>query len=133
MSQDKKILYIEDNVANLTLVDKVLQLVAGVELVSARTGELGIELARELKPDLVLLDINLPGMNGYDVLKSLRADAELADVPVIAMTASATRADLQEGLRAGFDDYLTKPFDIRKFLGLVEEYLDIGSAFEAFA
>lgn len=122
----RKILYIEDNIANRTLVEKVLQLVDGLEMIPADSGEQGLVVAADVQPDLILLDINLPGMNGFEVLQALRADETLRDIPVIAMTASATRAELQEGMDAGFDNYMTKPFDIRRFLSIVEDYFKPG-------
>ncbi|WP_346763347.1 response regulator [Mangrovimicrobium sediminis] len=128
MMANRKILYVEDNSANLSLVQKVLAMVDGIEMTAATTGEQGLELARVSPPDLILLDINLPGMNGFEVLQGIRADARLKSIPVIAMTASATRAELADGMRAGFDCYLTKPFDVRRFLVVVEEYLGQNTA-----
>ena len=124
----KRIVYIEDNTANAVLVSKVLRDVDGLEVVCADSGEEGLRIVRETSPDLVLLDINLPGMGGYEVLKALRGDPRVSSTPVVAMTASASRDDLAAGLKAGFDDYLTKPFDLRHFLRLVDTYLGLKAA-----
>ena len=124
----KKILYIEDNAANAVLVTKVLRGIEGLEIVCADSGEEGLRVAKTETPDLVLLDINLPGMCGYEVLKTLRSDPTFSSTPVIAMTASASRDDLANGLNAGFDDYLTKPFDLRHFLRIVDTYLGLKAA-----
>ncbi len=118
-----KILYVEDNLANLALVEKILGLLDGVSMISARTAELGIEMAREHKPDIIILDINLPGMNGIEALKLLKTFEETKHTPTIAMTASATKKDLEEGLSAGFDTYMTKPIDVADFIGLVKRLL----------
>jgi CheY-like chemotaxis protein len=122
---DRTILYIEDNHANLMLVEKVIAMIDGVVMLSASSGEEGLELLRSTSPDLVLLDINLPGIDGFDVLHAIRADEAYHDVPVVAMSASASRAELAEGLSAGFDNYLTKPFDVRLFMRVVREYLEL--------
>jgi len=111
-----RILYIEDNPANLELVRKIVQQVPDFELTTAHTGELGIESAKSSVPDVILLDINLPGMNGYDVLRRLRAMQETAHIPVIALTAAATHADMERGMKAGFFRYLTKPLNIAELL-----------------
>jgi len=126
MVEPKKILYIEDNKTNAMLVTKVLRNVEGVELCCAANGEEGLELARSMSPDLVLLDIGLPGMSGYDVLRYIREDTGLAGTRVVAMTASASQDDVAVGVQAGFDAYLTKPFDIRHFLRLLDKLLDLG-------
>jgi PAS domain S-box-containing protein len=111
-----RILYIEDNPINLELVRAIVRQVPNFELTSAHTGELGIESARLSLPDVILLDINLPGMNGYDVLRHLQATRETARIPVIALTAAATRADIERGTKAGFFRYLTKPLNVAELL-----------------
>ncbi|TNE78505.1 MAG: response regulator [Gammaproteobacteria bacterium] len=118
-----KILYVEDNLANLALVEKILGLLDGMTMISARTAELGIEMAREHQPDIIILDINLPGISGIEALKLLRSYQETKDTPIIAMTASATKKDLEEGLTAGFDTYMTKPIDVADFIGLIKRII----------
>jgi len=118
-----KILYIEDNPANLRLVSQILGRRQHTHLLTAHTPELGIELALSHKPDLILLDINMPGMNGYQVLEVLRATASLKNIPVIAVTANAMPRDIERGRAAGFSDYLTKPIDIARLNSILDIYL----------
>jgi len=113
------VLIVEDNERNLKLVRDVLGF-AGFATLEARTAEAGIELARLQKPDVVLMDINLPGMTGFEALAALRADALTASIPVLAVTAYAMKDDRARILAAGFDGYLEKPVDVRALPGQVE-------------
>ena len=117
------ILVVEDNDKNRKLVRDVLT-AKGYRLVEAETGEDGVRLAGEQHPALVLMDIQLPGINGIEALRQLRADPATAGIPVIAVTASAMTQDRQKILAAGFDAYQSKPISIRPFLDLVREVLD---------
>jgi CheY-like chemotaxis protein len=117
------ILVVEDNDKNRKLVRDVLT-AKGYRLVEAETGEDGVRLAQEQRPALVLMDIQLPGINGIEALRQLRADAATAGIPVIAVTASAMTQDRQKILAAGFDAYQSKPLSIRPFVDLVREVLD---------
>jgi two-component system cell cycle response regulator DivK len=117
------ILIVEDNDKNLKLVRDVLQ-VKGYETIEAGSAEDGIELARSRKPDLVLMDIQLPGMNGIDALKVLRADASTAHIPVIAVTASVMQQDRNLITEAGFDGYIGKPINLREFVDTVRAVLE---------
>lgn len=117
------VLYIEDNPSNIKLVSQVLGRVPHLRLTTAHTPDLGIELALAQQPDLILLDINMPGMDGYKVLEVLRSEAGLESVPVIAVTASAMPHDIERGRAAGFTDYLTKPLDVTRFLATVNHCL----------
>jgi len=117
------VLTIDDNPANLKLIAQVMGLRAQVHLLTAHTPELGIELALAHRPDLILLDINMPGMDGYQVLKVFQASAELRHIPVLAITANAMPRDIERGMAAGFADYLTKPLDIGKLLGSIDRCL----------
>lgn len=119
------ILYIEDNQSNLKLVDQIMSKQEHIKFISAENAESGLALARTFLPELVLLDINLPKMNGYEVLSEIQADKELKDIPVIAVTANAMINDIEQGNAAGFSDYLTKPLDIRKLISTVDHYLDL--------
>lgn len=121
--QCKTILYIEDNQANLTLLERVIGLMDGVRMVPGTSGEEGLDLVEQVKPDLILLDINLPGISGLEVLHSLKGMPHTSAIPVIALTASASNAELEEGLEAGFNEYLTKPFHVKDFLEIVKGYL----------
>ena len=117
------VLIVEDNEKNLKLVRDVLQ-VKGYETIEAGTAEDGLALAASRKPDLVLMDIQLPGMSGIDALKALRADPATAHIPVIAVTASVMQQDRKHITEAGFDAYLSKPLDIREFLATVKRVLE---------
>ncbi len=121
------VLYIEDNPANLKLVEELLKRRKQIKLLTAQIPELGIELAQIHQPDLILLDINMFGMDGYQVLKTLKSDDQLKNIPVIAITANALAADIDRGMAAGFADYLTKPLDIPQFFGVLDRSLEIDS------
>ncbi len=121
------ILIVEDNDKNLKLVRDVLQ-VKGYSTVEAGTAEDGIRLAHERNPDLILMDIHLPGMSGIDALKILRADAATAAIPVIAVTASVMQQDRKQITEAGFDAYVGKPINIREFLDAVRSTLAASGA-----
>jgi PAS domain S-box-containing protein len=113
------VLYVEDNPVNVVLMEALLEREPGVRLVTAQLPELGLELAHSASPDLILLDIQLPGMDGYEVLRRLRASERHARTPIVAISANAMRGDIERGLGAGFDAYLTKPLDIAQLLGVV--------------
>ncbi len=117
------ILIIEDNEKNLKLVRDVLQ-VKGYETIEAMTGEEGLVLAASRKPDLVLMDIQLPGINGIDALRAMRADPATAHIPAIAVTASVMTQDRKHIMEAGFDAYLGKPLDLREFLATVKRFVE---------
>ena len=117
------ILIVEDNDKNLKLVRDVLQ-VKGYQTIEAGTAEDGIELARQRKPDLVLMDIQLPGMNGIEALKVLRADASTERIPVIAVTASVMQQDRNLITEAGFDGYIGKPINLKEFIDTVRAMLE---------
>jgi two-component system, cell cycle response regulator DivK len=117
------ILIVEDNEKNMKLVRDVLQ-VKGYATVEAGTAEDGIRLAAERKPDLVLMDIQLPGMNGIDALGVLRSDAATARIPVVAVTASVMQQDRKLITEAGFDGYIGKPINLKEFLETVRSMLE---------
>jgi CheY-like chemotaxis protein len=117
-----RILVVEDNERTLKLVRDVL-LHAGFVVVEARSGEQGVELARESPPDLVLMDLGLPGMDGTEALHLLRDSPGTATVPVVAVTAYAMPEDRERTRAAGFDGYLTKPLDVLALPGQVRGYL----------
>ncbi|HEX8619712.1 MAG TPA: PAS domain S-box protein [Thermoanaerobaculia bacterium] len=106
------LLYVEDNPANLQLVERLMGRRKDIRLLSAMDGNLGVELARACVPDVILMDINLPGISGLDALKILRDDAATAHIPIIALSANAMPRDIQRGLDAGFFRYLTKPIKV---------------------
>ena len=117
------ILIIEDNALNRKLVRDVLQ-AKGYRTLETETGEEGVRLAREHQPALVLMDIQLPGMNGIDALGQLRADPTTRAIPVIAVTASAMTQNLQQIIAAGFDGYQPKPINVAAFLEAVRETIE---------
>jgi two-component system cell cycle response regulator DivK len=117
------ILIVEDNEKNLKLVRDVLQ-VKGYQTLEARTAEEGIALARERLPDLVLMDIHLPGISGIEAIGRLRADTRTARIPVVAVTASVMQGDLKQITDAGFDGYVAKPINLKSFLETVKRVLD---------
>ena len=117
------VLYIEDNPINLNLVKKILGKFKQIKLMEAHTSELGIEIALLQKPDLILLDINMPNMDGYQVLSVLKADEKLKETPVFALTANAMPRDIKKGIAAGFSEYLVKPLNVLNFINTVELYL----------
>ena len=117
------ILIVEDNDKNLKLVRDVLQ-VKGYTTLEAGTAEDGLRLAREHIPDLILMDIELPGMNGLEALQVLRADPATARIPVAAVTASVMPQDRNKITAAGFDEYIAKPIELRSFLATVQQILD---------
>ncbi len=117
------ILYIEDNPSNMRLMELMVSVLPGVALLTATTPRLGLDLARTHRPDLILLDLHLPGMNGYEALAHLKAMPETASIPVIALTAAAMPSDVRRGLAAGFFRYLTKPIDVKELLSAIGECL----------
>ncbi|MDH5656704.1 MAG: response regulator [Spirochaetia bacterium] len=121
----KNILYVEDNPANLRLITQVMEKIQGVELISAHTPQLGLDLCDAKEMDLILLDINLPGMNGFEMLEKLRSMNQYKDVPILAVSANAMPGDIAKGKEAGFDEYITKPINIQNFIQTVKEYLKL--------
>jgi two-component system cell cycle response regulator DivK len=121
----KKILVVEDNEQNRILMRQILTH-HGYEVLEATDGLSGLEMARAHKPDLIMLDIQMPVMNGFMVIRELRNDPELKAIKVIAVTSFAMKGDREKALRAGFDEYATKPIDTRRFPLLVKELLSLG-------
>ncbi len=117
------VLYVEDNPANVELMEELLSSFDGVRLVTAATGEQALALLADLRPSVVILDINLPGMSGFDVLKQIRAMPARAGVPVVALSASAMDRDLKRAEDAGFARYLTKPVNVDVLLSTLERLL----------
>ncbi|MEK8015819.1 MAG: ATP-binding protein [Candidatus Parabeggiatoa sp.] len=118
------LLYVEDSRTNVSLVAQILKVRPDIALMSAHTGEMGLELARRHHPDVILLDINLPGMDGFEVLEHLREDADSCHIPVLALSANDTLQNLERGREAGFLNYIVKPLDIKQFLEAIDEALE---------
>ncbi len=119
------ILIVEDNERNRKLVRDVLQF-KGYRTIEVETGEESLRLARDRRPNLILMDIRLPGINGIEALKRLRADPATRAIPVMAMTASIMTAGPEEMRAAGFDGYQSKPLQVKAFVAAVEELLEKG-------
>ncbi len=117
------ILYIEDNPTNVRLISRLLSTRPDVHLITAHEPYLGLELAKQHIPDLILLDINLPGIDGFEVLKRLKEIPECTDIPTIAISANATSSYIQKGKEAGFTEYLTKPIDVPAFFAAIDNTL----------
>jgi len=117
----RTVLYVEDNAANLMLVEQIIGRQQDLHLLTAATGWQGLQAAREALPDLILMDINLPDLNGFEVLETLRSNPLTAQIPVIALSANAMSLDIERALRAGFCRYLTKPIKLDEFLAAMEE------------
>jgi CheY-like chemotaxis protein len=120
---ERRLLYIEDTVANVRLVEEILSSRPSVRLLPAGQGSLGLELAAEHRPDLVLLDLHLPDIGGDEVLARLRADKRTKDIPVVILSADATDRTPAPLLEAGAQAYLTKPIGVRELLELVDTYV----------
>jgi len=122
------LLYVEDNPANLTLVEQLVARRDDLHLLTAVTAQLGIVLAKQNQPDVILMDINLPGMSGYGALQVLRADPATEHIPVIALSANAMPRDIEKGVEAGFFNYLTKPIMVREFMDALDMALHHAAA-----
>ena len=119
----KKILIIEDNLLNLELATDLLE-ANGFVVSSAQTAEEGLRMAREILPDLVLMDFSLPGMDGLSATKNLKADPTTRHLAVVGLTANAMKGDEELALNAGCDGYLTKPIDTRTFIAAVTKFIE---------
>jgi signal transduction histidine kinase/CheY-like chemotaxis protein len=122
------VLYVEDNPANLMLVEDLIARRPDIRLLSARDGDRGIEIARAARPDMVLMDINLPGMSGITALRILANDPGTAHIPVVALSANAIPRDIEKGLQAGFFRYLTKPINVVEFMETLDVTLKFAKA-----
>jgi len=116
----KTLLYIEDNPANLILVEQLIKRRSDLKLLTAINAHLGIELAKQHQPDAILMDINLPGLSGYGALNILQQDPTTAHIPVIALSANAMQRDIEKGMEMGFFQYLTKPIQVREFMDALD-------------
>jgi PAS domain S-box-containing protein len=117
------ILFIEDNLSNVKFISYVLRQRPGAQLIPAMQGSMGLELATKHRPDLILLDLTLPDMNGREVLHRLKRKRETADIPVVVLSAEASPTRVEELRAAGADGYLTKPLDVKEFLKILDELL----------
>lgn len=119
----KRILYVEDNFHNKRLVRKILQ-AKGYAVLEAEDGHTGVEMALSEQPDLILMDINIPGLDGIEATRLIKANDETNTIPVIALTANAMRGDRERFIAAGCDDYLPKPISTSDLIRLIQDYLN---------
>lgn len=122
MTIAEKILVVEDNPLNLELLRDIL-LAEGYDVIEASDGAAGIEIARLERPDLILMDLQLPGIDGFEVTRRIRADARLASIPIIAVTAHAMKGDDERARAAGCAAFVTKPIEVRELVAVVAESL----------
>ena len=127
-AQSRTLLYVEDNPANLLLVEDLIARRPDMRLLSARDGNRGVEIAHASRPDVILMDINLPGISGIQALRILAEDAATAHIPVIALSANAMPRDIEKGLEAGFFRYLTKPIKVNEFMDTLDVALKVAKA-----
>jgi PAS domain S-box-containing protein len=123
-AQLRTLLYVEDNPANLMLVEDLIARRPDIRLLTARDGNRGIEIARASRPDVILMDINLPGLSGLKALRVLAEDPTTAHIPVVALSANAVPRDIEKGLEAGFFRYLTKPIKVNEFMATLDVALE---------
>jgi len=112
----RTVLYVEDNPANMKLVEQLLARCPDIELLTAGNGTLGVEIARAAKPQMILMDVNLPGISGIEAMQILREDPATAHIPIVALSANAMPHDIAMGLQLGFFRYLTKPIKVKEFM-----------------
>jgi CheY-like chemotaxis protein len=127
----RTVLLIDDNLANLRLVERILEIRPGITVLPALQGQLGLELARQHRPDLILLDLQLPDLPGEEVLRRLQGDPATERIPVIIFSADATPGQITRLRQAGAADYLTKPFRVAAFLELIDGMLARGAGVSA--
>jgi CheY-like chemotaxis protein len=126
--QHHTVLYVEDNPANLALVEQLIARREDIYFLAAADASIGIAIARSHIPDVVLMDINLPGLSGMDAMRILRADPRTAHIPIIALSANAVPRDIQKGIAAGFLDYVTKPIRVSTFMHALDSALALSRA-----
>ena len=126
-SKQRTLLYVEDNPANMELVEQLISRRPDIKLITAINGHLGIVLARACQPDVILMDINLPGLSGFGALKILRNDPCTAHIPVMALSANAVPRDIEKGMESGFFRYLTKPIKVVEFMDALDVALNFAS------
>ena len=119
----RKLLYVEDNPANLALMEGIIDRVDHLDVISTHTAELGLAMAEEQQPDVIVLDVNLPGMNGVEAVKELKSNEATKNIPVIALSANAMPKTIEDGIRAGFDAYLTKPVILKDLMEALDKAL----------
>jgi CheY-like chemotaxis protein len=127
-TRPRTLLYVEDNPANRMLVEDLIARRPDMRLLTAEDATRGIEIARDSLPDLILMDINLPGISGIQALRVLAEDPATAHIPVVALSANAVPRDIERGLKAGFFRYLTKPIKVNEFMHTLEVALEFAES-----
>jgi CheY-like chemotaxis protein len=122
-SQSATVLYVEDNVGNVRLMERLMAHRPNIRLITTLQGSRGVELAKEHRPDLILLDVHMPDLSGYEVLQRLLSDERTASIPVVMLSADASYEQIHRFTEAGASDYLTKPLDLKRFLAQLDQYL----------
>ncbi|MCB1156837.1 MAG: response regulator, partial [Leptospiraceae bacterium] len=125
VEKKRLIIYIEDNPANIVLMEEVIGNYPGLQLMSIHNAELGIELIIKEKPDLVIMDINLPGMSGIEAIEKIKMNPDIKDIPVIALSANVTFSDSRKGKELGFMEYIAKPIKVNELLFTLQKVLNI--------
>lgn len=118
-----RILYIEDNPQNMDLICRILRHVGGYDVMGAVNGLSGVDEAENTRPDLILMDINLPDISGLEATNRIKANPDLAEIPIVAFTADTNEADRKVYIEAGCDDYLAKPASAQKLLEMVQQFV----------
>ena len=124
---DFTLLYIEDSPANLKLIENIVSKKFDINMLSASTAEQGLKMATQFCPNLILMDINLPGMNGDEAFKILQADQNTKDIPVIALSANALERDIENAYKLGFKEYITKPINVANFISMLDKEISLQS------
>lgn len=122
----KLVVYVEDNPSNFALARKILEWTGRYSVVNAKDGITGLQMVRDLRPDVVLLDLDLPGISGIEVVQAIRRTPEIARVPVLAVTASVMKRERTQAMAAGCDRFIEKPFDIHDLRNQVDEVAGLG-------
>lgn len=125
MTDKHLVLYVEDNPANMRLVEQILKQFPEIELIGEETAEEGLVVAEQRQPELILMDINLPGMDGFQALAELKGNETTQHIPVIAISANAMDSDIQLGLDTGFERYLTKPLNLQEFMSVIRTQFNL--------
>ena len=122
--EKRTVLVVEDNEMNMKLIRTVLQIKGNYQVLEATSAEDGIEMAQKYRPDIILMDIQLPGMDGLAAARLIKSDAEIMNIPVVAVTSSAMLGDEEKALEAGCAGHISKPIDVQSFVGTMEQFMD---------
>ena len=123
-TKQAQVLYIEDNPANTRLMQDIFSEFLSYELICADNAETGIEMCKKYLPNLILMDINMKGMNGYQALEIIKNDPDISVIPVLAISADALPEQIEEGLAKGFSEYISKPFNVGDLIETIKRHLD---------